>query len=89
MPSQVPSLPGDPSEEGNRRAWAVFEKWEKPFLTAFVDNDPVSAGGDARFREQIPGASGQPHQTIQGGGHFLQEGRADVLSQIIADFMKA
>jgi haloalkane dehalogenase len=89
MPSHVPSLPGDPTEEDNRRAWAVFEKWEKPFLTAFVDNDPVSSGGDAPFRERIPGASGQPHQTIQGGGHFLQEGRADVLSQIIADFVKA
>ncbi|HIF98483.1 MAG TPA: alpha/beta fold hydrolase [Myxococcales bacterium] len=89
MPSHVPSLPGDPSEEANRQAWAVFEKWEKPFLTAFVDNDPVSRGGDVVFQERIPGAAGQPHQTIQGGGHFVQEGRADALSQIIVDFVKA
>jgi haloalkane dehalogenase len=89
MPSHVPSLPGDPSEEANRRAWAVFEKWDKPFLTAFVDNDPVSRGGDVVFQERIPGAAGQPHQTIQGGGHFVQEGRADALSQIIVDFVKA
>jgi haloalkane dehalogenase len=89
MPSHVPSLPGGPSEEGNRKAWAVYDQWEKPFLTAFVDNDPVSAGGDEVFQKRIPGASGQPHQTIQGGGHFLQEGRAEVLSRIIADFVKA
>jgi haloalkane dehalogenase len=88
MPSHVPSLPGDPSEEANRQAWGVFEKWEKPFLTAFVDNDPVSRGGDIVFQERVPGAAGQPHQTIQGGGHFVQEGRAEVLSQIIVDFAK-
>jgi len=88
MPSHVPSLPGDPSEEANRRAWEVFEKWEKPFLTAFVDNDPVSRGADIPFQERVPGAAGQPHQTIQGGGHFVQEGRAEILSQIIVDFVK-
>ena len=87
MPSQVPTLPDDPSVEANERAWQVFQKWEKPFLCAFSDNDPVTNGGDRPFREGVPGALGQPHTQIEGGGHFLQEGRGDVLAKIVVDFV--
>ncbi|MDG2334970.1 MAG: haloalkane dehalogenase [Myxococcota bacterium] len=88
MPSQVPTLPDDPSVEANRRAWEVFKKWEKPFLTAFTNNDPVSGGGEQPFQLQVPGAVGQPHQIIEGGGHFVQEGRAEAISEIIRQFVK-
>src|SRR5690606_31581622 len=57
----------------NRRAWEVLERWEKPFLTAFSDSDPITQGGYRAFVERIPGAQGQPHTIIEGGGHFLQE----------------
>jgi haloalkane dehalogenase len=40
------------------------------------------------FRERVPGAQGQPHTTIEGGGHFLQEGRGDVLANLIVDFIE-
>ena len=89
MPSHVPTLPDDPSVPANRRAWEVFDKWEKPLLCAFSSNDPVTAGGDQRFRERVPGAAGQPHVTIEGGGHFLQEGRARELSEVVANFVKS
>lgn len=89
MPSQVPSLPDDPALPGNLRAWEVFEKWEKPFLCAFSDNDPVTKGYDRVFRERIPGTRGQPHTTIEGGGHFLQEGRGELLAKHVADFVKS
>lgn len=89
MPSHVPMLPDDPSVPANRRAWEVFHKWEKPLLCAFSSNDPVTAGGDQPFRERVPGAAGQPHVTIEGGGHFLQEGRARELSEVIANFVKS
>ncbi len=88
MPSQVPTLSDDPSVAANRRAWEVFSKWEKPFLCAFSDNDPVTGGADAAFRERIPGTVGQPHATIAGGGHFLQEGRGEELARVVADFVK-
>ena len=89
MPSHVPTLPDDPSVPANRRAWEVFAKWEKPLLCAFSSNDPVTAGGDQMFRERVPGAVGQPHVTIEGGGHFLQEGRARELSGAVASFVKS
>ena len=70
----------------NLRAWEVFERWDKPFLCAFSDNDPVTKGGDRQFRERVPGAKDQPHATLEGGGHFLQEGRGDALAKVIVDF---
>lgn len=87
MPSQVPTLSDDPSVAANLRAWGVFAKWEKPLLCAFSNNDPVTGGGDRPFRETVPGAQGQPHATIEGGGHFLQEGRGDVLAKLVVDFV--
>jgi haloalkane dehalogenase len=89
MPSQVPTLPDDPSLAANRRAWEVFSRWEKPFLCAFSDNDPVTRGADRGFRERIPGASGRAHETIGGGGHFLQEGRGELLAKIVVDFVRS
>ena len=89
MPSQVPTLPNDPSVAANTRAWEVFGKWEKPFLCAFSDNDAVTAGGDAVMRARIPGAKGQNHVTIKGGGHFLQEGRGVELARVVAEFVKS
>jgi haloalkane dehalogenase len=56
----------------NRAAWEVLEKFEKPFVTAFSDGDPVTKGGEAVFQARVPGAKGQEHVTLK-GGHFLQE----------------
>ena len=89
MPTQVPTLSDDPSIAAQREAWEVLSKWEKPFLCSFSDNDPVTAGGDRILRERVPGAKGQPHTTIQGGGHFLQEGRGAELAKIVVAFVKA
>lgn len=89
MPSRVPTLPDDPSVPANRRAWKVLGQWKKPLLCAFSDNDPVTAGGDKRFREEVPGAAGQTHVTISGGGHFLQEGRGAELARAVISFAQS
>ena len=87
MPSRVPMLPNDPSVPAQIEAWKVFSQWTKPFLCAFADNDPVTGGARRPFEERVPGAKGQSHQTIEGGGHFLQEGRGAELATIVADFV--
>ena len=72
FPRLVPMHPNDPASEANRNAWRVLGRWEKPFLTAFSNGDPITRGGDAYMQKRIPGAKGQPHVTLK-GGHFLQE----------------
>lgn len=89
FPLLVPTRPDDPASDANRRAWEVLTKWEKPFLTAFSDGDPITRGADRRFRELVPGTKGMPHTTITGGGHFLQEDRGEELARVVVDFVRA
>ena len=73
----------------NHRAWRqVLERWEKPFLTTFSDGDPVTRGLEREFWRRIPGTKGQPHVTIAGAGHFLQEDKGEELADIILRFMR-
>ncbi len=89
MPALVPTSPDDPAADANRGAWEVLEAFDKPFLTAFSDSDPVTAGADRPFRERVPGAKGVEHTTIEGAGHFLQEDKGEDLARVIADFIGA
>ena len=89
MPSQVPTLPTSPSLEAQRKAWAFFESFDKPFLCAFADNDPVTRGGDALFRQRVPGAGGLSHVTIKGGGHFVQENAPGQVARAIVGLIQS
>ena len=89
FPVLVPISPDDPAAEANRAAWTVLETFDKPFLTAFSDSDPITGGSDHVLQARIPGAAGQPHTTIVGGGHFLQEDRGPELAQVVVDFITA
>ncbi len=82
MPKLVPS-----ELRLNAAAWQVLEQWQKPFLTTFSDGDPITAGGDLAFQQRIPGARNQPHVTIRGAGHFLQETHGPELAELMLRFM--
>jgi haloalkane dehalogenase len=87
FPVLVPTRPDDPAAPANRAAWDVLDRWEKPFLTAFSDSDPITAGGEAPFQRRIPGAAAQQHATITGAGHFLQEDDGPQLARVVAGFV--
>lgn len=87
FPSLVPTSPDDPAASVNRKAWEILQKFERPFLTAFSDSDPITGGGDLFFQKKIPGAKGQPHATLKGGGHFLQEDCGEDLAHLVVDFI--
>jgi haloalkane dehalogenase len=89
FPLLVPAEPDDPATAANRAAWSVLEQFEKPFLTAFSDGDPITAGAHRSLQERIPGARGREHVTIAGGGHFLQEDRGPELAAAVAAFVAA
>ena len=87
FPMLVPTSPDDPASAANRRAWETLRGWTKPFLTAFSDQDAITRGGDKVFRREVPGCARQPHTTIEGGGHFLQEDEGAELARVIADWL--
>ena len=87
MPLLVPISPEDPAAAANKAAWDVFREWRKPFLTAFSDQDPITKGGDVIFQRLVPGAAGQKHTIIEGGGHFLQEDRGEAFAEVVIEFI--
>ena len=61
----------------------VYGQWTKPFLTAFGDSDPVTAGGDVVWQDSVPGARGQPHVTVENASHFIQEDQPERLVELM------
>ena len=70
-------------------AWESLRRFDKPFLCAFSDGDPVTAGGERRFLREVPGTAGQAHTTIEGGGHFIQEDRGPELAAQVIDLVRS
>ena len=98
FPELVPTPSTDPTSrpvmveaENNAAAWGVLQKFTKPVLLAFSDEDTVMAGGDAIWLEHCPGTKhpGVEHVTINGVGHFLQDGGAEQLVGAIAALISA
>jgi haloalkane dehalogenase len=83
FPVLVPDGPDDPAVPANRAAWEVLRRWEKPFVCAFGDRDPVTRGADAVLQSLIPGTAGQPHVTLEGAAHFSQEDAGPRLAEIV------
>jgi haloalkane dehalogenase len=87
FPMLVPSSPDDPAHDANAAAWVGLAAFDQPFLTAFGDSDPITRGAERGLQERIAGARGQPHTSIVGGGHFLQEDRGEELARVVAAFV--
>ena len=84
FPMMVPSQLG----QNQKVMDEVFAKWDKPFITAFGDSDPVTAGGDKIWQDTVPGAAGQPHTTIADGHHFIQEDKPEELVSVLVAFIE-
>jgi len=86
FPRLVPTVPDNPASEANRRAWNVFKRWEKPFLTTFSNRDSITRGGDRPFQKVVPGAQDLEHVKIRNAGHFLQEDKGEELAEVLIRF---
>jgi haloalkane dehalogenase len=89
FPSLVPIFPDDPEIPANKKAWEVLAAFDKPFLTAFSDSDPVTAGMEKVLQERVAGAKAVEHVTIRGAGHFLQEDKGPEVAQAVIDFVRS
>jgi haloalkane dehalogenase len=89
MPGLVPTTPDDPASAANRAAWSRLAAWDKPFLVAFSDRDPITGGMAPILKKAVPGAAGLDHPVIEGAGHFLQEDAGERLGAVIVEFVRA
>jgi haloalkane dehalogenase len=89
MPGLVPTSPDDPAAPANRAAWRQLAAWDKPFLVAFSDRDPITGAMAPVFKSTVPGAAGIEHPVIEGAGHFLQEDAGEQFGAVIAGFVRS
>ncbi len=74
FPMLVPSRPDDPAHDANVAAWVGLAAFDRPFLCAFSDSDPITKGADRHLKENIPGAAGaapydhRRRRTLPSGG---------------------
>src|SRR5260370_39221054 len=88
MPGLVPPSPDAPAAPANRAAWQQLAAWDKPFLVAFSDRDPITGGMAPILKRTVPGAAGIEHPVIEGAGHFLQEGAGERRRPVVAGFLR-
>lgn len=87
FPALIPITPDNPAVPDMLRAWELLDRFDKPLLCAFSDMDPFNKGGNKALEKRVPGAQGQAHTTITGGGHFLQEDRGTELADVVIAFL--
>jgi len=84
MPSQVPTIP-DQSLDAQGEAREFFKTSDKPFLSVFAGDDPVTNGIEKDVLKMAPNAISAPQI---GGRHFFQWTRPKQLSKVLVDFIK-
>lgn len=89
FPALVPFSEDDPGAIDNKKAWQILKDFDKPFITAFSDSDPITKAFEPIFQQRVAGAKGQAHTVIKKAGHFLQEEKGEELAQVICDFIAA
>jgi haloalkane dehalogenase len=73
----------------NFAALQVLQHFERPVLTIYSDKDIVAPDGWKNLVEWIPGADGQPHVILEGGGHFLQEDIPEAYNKALGQWLAA
>tara|TARA_B100001250_G_C19732012_1_gene758975 strand:- start:498 stop:1367 length:870 start_codon:yes stop_codon:yes gene_type:complete len=84
MPSHVPIIP-DQSLDAQKKAREFFKTTNKPFLSVFAGDDPVTNAMEKDVLSMVPNAISAPNI---GGGHFFQWTKPKELSKVISDFIK-
>lgn len=89
LPGLVPVTPTDPETAANRAAWVALGAWQRPFLVAFSDSDPITSPMGAVLARHVPGAANQPNPTIGRAGHFIQEDAGPELADHVVRFVQS
>ncbi len=88
FPALVPVEDGMDGIAQNIAAWKGLAAYDRPFLTLFGADDPVTGGLGATLADRIKGAEGMPHEILETCGHFCQEDRPVELARGVIDTAK-
>lgn len=86
FPAIIPTKPDEPGAAQMLHAKEVLQKWDKPALVMFSDQDPIfSVEAGQKMQALIPGAQ---FSVIEGAGHFLQEEKGEEIAERMLKFMQ-
>ncbi len=88
IPRLIPFPPASSDYTFAQSIWKTLEQWDKPVLTLFSTDDPITKGGEQVIHRYIPGTKKQNHQLIK-GGHFLPEDAPLELAEAIHQFRQS
>jgi len=89
FPGLLPTRPDNPMLSDNWQAWKTLEQFAGPFVTIFSDKDIIAPDGWKPLVKRIPGAKGQPHVILEGGGHFLQEDIPEAYNEALIAWLRS
>ena len=88
FPMLVPTTPDDPGvgrEPRRRGRRCARGRSRSSPRSPTRTRSPAAA--TTSFQREVPGCAGQPHTTIEGGGHFLQEDKGAELARVVVDWI--
>ena len=88
-PALLPTRPDNPMLPDNFEAWKVLGRFDRPFVTIFSAQDQIAPHGWKPLVKRIPGAKNQPHQILEGGGHFLQEDIPEAYTSAVVGWLQS
>ncbi len=89
LPNLIPASPWHQAVAMNKQTWQKLETWRKPVLTLFSESLAKRGLNPSEFQNRIPGASGQPHETIPDAGFFIVEDKPHLLADKTLTFIHA
>ncbi|MEP0190953.1 MAG: haloalkane dehalogenase [Erythrobacter sp.] len=89
FPQLVPVGDGMDGIAQNKVAWEGLAEFDRPFLTLFGEDDPVTGGLAQPLIDRIRGAKDMPHAMLSTCGHFCQEDQPTELAQGVIDTARA
>lgn len=87
FPKLVPTDPQSPDAVENQNVWQKLAGFNKPFMTAFGADDPITRSARKIFPQIIPGCAEQKHVLLENAGHFIQEDQPEKLVELLDEFI--
>lgn len=87
FPLLVPLAAHHPGAPVCREAWDHLASVEVPVVCVFGTADTITGGMQPLLAGGIPGAAEQPHVSVDGAGHFIQEHAPDTCVGAIIDLL--
>lgn len=88
FPLLVPLSSTHPSAPLCRDAWELLSGLATPMVLAFGAHDDITGAMQPLLARGVPGTGDQPHRTVEGAGHFIQEDAPAACVEVVLEILE-